>query len=276
MGASCWLLACSIALLCMKSSLSFLAHPNHRFLDVGCRPATYLMADPDLQGKPGMKGYYRRPSRAIEKGGGFFVPGLEGEKIRVSTATVLILMVAANRLGNQQVQFNQIVSELCAISAAVWLFVQGIVDFFSASEVNLQASDQNYLTVVQKNGALSGKVQSLANALTASSNDILYVVVAAQDEIIFQLSPIGQNSVSPTQIDQLRTVAARGDKESVVLDKNSFNKFEMGGLKLSQETESVVLHRDSRSWLWLVASRKSTTEMEKAIPWLETVASAPI
>ena len=27
-----------------------------------------------------MKGYYVRPSRAIEKGGGFFVPGLEGDR----------------------------------------------------------------------------------------------------------------------------------------------------------------------------------------------------
>ena len=46
----------------------------------------------DMKGLPGMKGYYRRPSRAIEKGGGFFVPGLEGERIRLLTAVALSLI----------------------------------------------------------------------------------------------------------------------------------------------------------------------------------------
>jgi hypothetical protein len=45
----------------------------------------------DLEGIRGLKGYYRRPSRAIEKGGGFFVPGLEGEKIRIVSAAFLIV-----------------------------------------------------------------------------------------------------------------------------------------------------------------------------------------
>ena len=36
----------------------------------------------NINGKS-MKGYYVRPSRAIEKGGGFFVPGLEGDRYRI-------------------------------------------------------------------------------------------------------------------------------------------------------------------------------------------------
>jgi hypothetical protein len=39
-----------------------------------------------------MKGYYVRPSRAIEKGGGFFVPGLEGDRsFNFSRTTVWLL-----------------------------------------------------------------------------------------------------------------------------------------------------------------------------------------
>ncbi len=38
-----------------------------------------------------MKGFYRRPSKAIEQGGGFFIPGLEGERIRIVTALALLV-----------------------------------------------------------------------------------------------------------------------------------------------------------------------------------------
>jgi hypothetical protein len=50
-----------------------------------------VINEKDMEGISGLKGYYRRPSRAIEKGGGFFVPGLENEKIRIFSATCLIV-----------------------------------------------------------------------------------------------------------------------------------------------------------------------------------------
>ena len=40
-----------------------------------------------------MKGFYRRPSKAIEQGGGFFIPGLEGERIRIVTALALLVAI---------------------------------------------------------------------------------------------------------------------------------------------------------------------------------------
>ena len=84
----------------------------------------------DMEGVRGMKGYYRRPSRAIEKGGGFFVPGLEGERIRVISAAALILMIATNRAGVLIAPPALIISELIAIISAVILFVQGLAAAF--------------------------------------------------------------------------------------------------------------------------------------------------
>ena len=80
----------------------------------------------DMQGRPGMKGYYRRPSRAIEKGGGFFVPGLEGERIRLITAVALVLMFAVNRAGQVSAMQSpsQIVSEVTGLVMALILFLQ--------------------------------------------------------------------------------------------------------------------------------------------------------
>lgn len=50
-----------------------------------------LYKDVKSTGERGMKGFYRRPSKAIEQGGGFFVPGLEGERVRLLTAFALLV-----------------------------------------------------------------------------------------------------------------------------------------------------------------------------------------
>ena len=50
-----------------------------------------LYKDVKSTGERGMKGFYRRPSKAIEQGGGFFVPGLEGERVRLLTAFALLI-----------------------------------------------------------------------------------------------------------------------------------------------------------------------------------------
>lgn len=88
------------------------------------------MDDPDMAGQRGLKGYYRRPSRAIEKGGGFFVPGLEGERIRVLTASAIFVLFAINRIGVQTSSVQQLVSEFTGIAVTALLFAQGVAQGF--------------------------------------------------------------------------------------------------------------------------------------------------
>ena len=42
------------------------------------------------------KGFYLRPSAAVERGGGFFIPGLEGFRVRVAIAVVTLALLAFN------------------------------------------------------------------------------------------------------------------------------------------------------------------------------------
>ncbi len=50
------------------------------------------------------KGVYVRPSGAIERGSGFFVPGLEGPKVRVLFGIVLLALTAINHsLGSSSI-----------------------------------------------------------------------------------------------------------------------------------------------------------------------------
>jgi hypothetical protein len=64
-----------------------------------------LFAEPKKSGKA--EGVYVRPSGAIERGSGFFVPGLEGPKVRLVVGGVLLSLTAINHMlagggGDQQ------------------------------------------------------------------------------------------------------------------------------------------------------------------------------
>jgi len=70
-------------------------------------------------------GYYRRPSAAVEQGGGFYVPGLEGTRLRVSAATVLGIGLVANRLlSPDEPVSSQIVSEALGALGCIIVLVQ--------------------------------------------------------------------------------------------------------------------------------------------------------
>ena len=52
---------------------------------------------PKQPAQKNMGSYYRRPSAALERGGGFFVPGLEGYKLRAVMGILVLVLFAANR-----------------------------------------------------------------------------------------------------------------------------------------------------------------------------------
>ena len=71
------------------------------------------------------KGYGARPSAAVEQGGSFYVPGLEGARVRIAGATVLTVGLVLNRvLSPGDPTGSQTVSEaLGALSIAI-IFAQ--------------------------------------------------------------------------------------------------------------------------------------------------------
>jgi hypothetical protein len=62
------------------------------------RCCSVMAAEPPKQpAQKNMGSYYRRPSAALERGGGFFVPGLEGYKLRAVMGALVLVLFAANR-----------------------------------------------------------------------------------------------------------------------------------------------------------------------------------
>jgi hypothetical protein len=79
--------------------ISSFASISNRGLHASSRTKTVLRASNDNksgQKKKKAQGVYVRPSGAIEKGSGFFVPGLEGPKVRLLIGLILLGATAVN------------------------------------------------------------------------------------------------------------------------------------------------------------------------------------
>lgn len=77
-------------------------------------------------------GFYARPSAVVEKGGAFYVPGLEGYRLKLLAAAVLLISLAANRVlspGNPA--GSQLVSEVLGAMACALLLVQVVAEIES-------------------------------------------------------------------------------------------------------------------------------------------------
>ena len=150
-------------------------------------------------GERGMKGYYRRPSRAIEQGGGFFVPGLEGEKIRyISAGAILIALAVTTTAGNTNGDnvFDDL-QLLCTQGVGVLmillLFIQGIPeslipttndDFYSNDDTMIGNSRDIVVTKSSGSGSnsnsnSSNKLIQLAKEIFTVTTGIRYVKVVS-------------------------------------------------------------------------------------------------
>jgi hypothetical protein len=97
------------------------------------------------------RGIYSRPSAAIERGSGFFIPGLEGPRIRLLFGiTVLIADAASHFLAESQPgDVGQLIAESTAAFYGVLLLLQGIIE--SGGKRNSQAD-----TSIDENGDVIG------------------------------------------------------------------------------------------------------------------------
>jgi hypothetical protein len=86
------------------------------------------------------RGIYARPSAAIERGSGFFIPGLEGSRIRLLFGIVAVVLVVANHFflnsdvvgdgGDGGVEYGgMVIAELIAAFYGTMLILQGSIDF---------------------------------------------------------------------------------------------------------------------------------------------------
>jgi len=89
----------------------------------------------DTNNKPKAKGVYVRPSGAIERGSGFFVPGLEGPRVRVLFGGIILLLTGLNHIfglgaaggGGTTTSFS--LEEQIAIFYSILVLFQAAIEF---------------------------------------------------------------------------------------------------------------------------------------------------
>lgn len=78
--------------------------------------------------------FYKNPSKAIEKGGGFYIPGLRGPRLRVFVASVGLTLLSVNHLASIRSKYSALppsftLSEGIALFAVGCVAVSAFLDF---------------------------------------------------------------------------------------------------------------------------------------------------
>lgn len=106
--------------LCFECSKAFVAHHGAKAVH---QKTNKLYAEKTSK----TKGVYARPSAAIERGSGFFIPGLEGPRVRLVFGLIIMVLTTLNHflLSTTTESFT----ELLAIAYAILLLLQAAIEF---------------------------------------------------------------------------------------------------------------------------------------------------
>ncbi len=131
--------------------------------------------------KGGRKGFYVRPSKAVEMGGGFYVPGLDASKFRVVFALLAFAFLGANRAvlpGYVPLQ-NQVISEALTSFAAVALLYHAI----SENIEKMKSNESEKLVVTPtdqpKQAAAPSSIMPSETLLESRAEDESWLVASA-------------------------------------------------------------------------------------------------
>eukprot|EP00527_Entomoneis_sp_CCMP2396_P005006 CAMPEP_0198144408 /NCGR_PEP_ID=MMETSP1443-20131203/15495_1 /TAXON_ID=186043 /ORGANISM="Entomoneis sp., Strain CCMP2396" /LENGTH=278 /DNA_ID=CAMNT_0043807795 /DNA_START=13 /DNA_END=846 /DNA_ORIENTATION=- len=140
-------------------------HPHSRAVRPSFKVAL-CATSPDDQSKKKIgrkEGVYVRPSAAIERGSGFFIPGLEGPKVRLAGGTVLLVLLAVNHfLSSSIISSGNVFSEALAAAFSILVLVQGLIEY---TKENRRES----LIVEGRGGSSSGSAAATTTTTVSSS-----------------------------------------------------------------------------------------------------------
>lgn len=134
--------------------------PAHRLP----RKATVFAAS----GKPPAvkSSFYKNPSKAIEKGGGFFIPGLRGPRLRVFVSAVAVSLLTVNHFASFQTADAQpvsfAVSEVLSLIAAASVAVSAYVDLSGSAESDSPSAVSDAKTPIAPQ--VASKVETVSDA----------------------------------------------------------------------------------------------------------------
>lgn len=103
-----------------------------------CHRRRYVyMAKKSAPPPPVKSSFYKNPSKAIEKGGGFYIPGLRGPRLRYFVSAVSATLLTLNHVASPHVKTPTLTISECLTAVAVLaVFATALVDTFTESISN--------------------------------------------------------------------------------------------------------------------------------------------
>jgi len=201
---------------------------SNRGLHASFRTKTALRANNDNksdQKKNKAQGVYVRPSGAIEKGSGFFVPGLEGPKVRLLIGLILLGATAVNHFvlgdvgsfgskprlsgGDEFLSF----SETTAIFYSVLLLFQSAIEYAKEAlpEESISPKSRNGSGSANKKSALADNTEVLEQKWSTPSGDD-----ANESSYRSEVQWAAASYLSMTPTTQIMLLASDGENEGCV------------------------------------------------------------
>jgi hypothetical protein len=156
---------------------------------------------PTKKNKKKTQGVYVRPSGAIERGSGFFVPGLEGPRVRLVFGTALVILTGVNHvLMSSDAVGNFSFQETLAIAYSALILFQSAIEYVKeqrsfAVESNADATAGNANSSNRGGGGGPVLIQEWASTTTNTNNK--------ENEPFFrskvQWAAVAYTSMTPTQ-----------------------------------------------------------------------------
>ena len=144
------------------------------------------------------RGIYSRPSAAIERGSGFFIPGLEGPRIRILFGMTVLLANGANHLfaESEVGDLGQLVAEVLAAGYGVFLLLQGLIESGVGVANNSRGSGEDL--IVESDGDNNVVVGLDISAAVVSNNNGFSPTIEGDQFAMKSIQRLAQTIVSLT------------------------------------------------------------------------------
>lgn len=237
------------------------------------------------------KGVYVRPSGAIEKGSGFFFPGLEGPRVRVLFGSVLLVFTAVNHVTSPTPFGGLSFEEVIAILYSLLVLFQAAIEFGKEELIvegggsGAAKSTRSDEELVQKWATSSSLNENSKSKIQWAAASYLSITPATQmmlldgsssdnQKMVYRLGGESSSSVSPTD-ESTGIEAALQQLQKSKGGRISLPSTHPAAVALGlTDSRSIILQRVTDTSCWLVTSDQLLASFTQAdLKWLGRLAA---
>ncbi len=245
------------------------------FAPVGPAPGGRGLAVSMQTGRPPKvsSSYYKRPAAAMERGGGFYVPGLEGGRLRVAAASVLAVGLVLNHAFSSEPMPSQWVSEALGAAGCAAVIAQSVAQQFRQKQLerdSFRATLASRLKETQLTGeSLDPTAAARAEWAAASLLRLTparAIVWVDGDALLLRAGRFPEGDGPGVAAASMRELLPAGARSACL-------NIEQPPPPLPSNAASVAVCRCGESGMLALASEQPAAFTEKHLEWLGQVAA---